>query len=488
MTDLISTGVAQFAVLGISVLLLRLIAGIVSEEHFGVFMVSRRVVGIMLPITSLNLGIGLARYLSYEPESDRVYSSASLWMVTGLSFVSGAALLLANDVLSPSLFGSSSFGPFVVLIGFTVLANNLVGLVVDTFRGRIEMSWANSIQVLALLVPLMLVPVVFVLTEGDSENFLLLHLFLTALVSVGMAAAFYRLGPGWSVPMGIKCLTVPKVRGFLAYGTSRLPSGFLLGLVFAWPVVLAGRAGSLELAARVGVLVTLIRLMESVSYAFNQIVLPRIAGVQGAQGPESTRAYASLVLDFVVGALPLIGALSFGVAAPIIYLAFGSPYMDLTPAASWILLASTAHVAFVLIRGVLDGAHDFPYVNLVPVLGLAAMGLCLSAFGSSTIAQLGTALGAGLLGMGLSSVILLAWTTHARTSVAATLGGVLVAGLGFGLAAGFDSAVGGLELGVVAGFPAQIMFRAVLVGLVFLFYWRRRSAWGQAIWARVWSS
>ena len=166
-------------------LLLRLIAGIVSEEHFGVFMVSRRVVGIMLPITSLNLGIGLARYLSYEPESDRVYSSASLWMVTGLSLVSGAALLLANDVLSPSLFGSSSFGPFVVLIGFTVLANNLVGLVVDTFRGRIEMSWANSIQVLALLVPLMLVPVVFVLTEGDSENFLLLHLFLTALVSVG---------------------------------------------------------------------------------------------------------------------------------------------------------------------------------------------------------------------------------------------------------------------------------------------------------------
>ena len=81
-------------------------------------------------------------------------------------------------------------------------------------------------------------------------------------------------------------------------------------------------------------------------------------------------------------------------------LAFGSPYMDLTPAASWILLASTAHVAFVLIRGVLDGAHDFPYVNLVPVLGLAAMGLCLSAFGSSTIAQLGTALRCRSVGHG----------------------------------------------------------------------------------------
>ena len=487
MVDLLSTGVAQLAIVGLSLVLVRIIAGRVTEEHLGVFMVSRRIVGVLVPLTTLNLGIGLARYLSFQPALRGLHASASLWIVFLLSGAANLVLTLGSGYFSVSFFGTDRYPGFVVLIGLTLLGANLVGLVSDIYRGRGEMSWSNGIQVLFFVVPIGLLPIAWRLGRGESGAFLAYHLGLTGLAGLLLALAFFGLGPAWEVPKGLRSLKAAEVRPLVAYSVSRMPSSFLIGLVFVWPVLVAGRSGSLELAARVGILATLVRLMETWSYPFNLIVLPRFAGMSGEKRAEEIQIYASLVLDFIVTAIPIIGALSFGMARGVVELSFGPAYVELAGLASWILLASTAYVAFVLIRGVLDGVHGFPWVNLISIVGLIATGVVLLGAGSHSLFQLAGALVAGLLGMGGGAVLLLMWTTGARVPFRGFIGGLLAGGGGFFLARAFDGAVSVIGLGTAATFLIETVFRIAVLSLVFLLFWRSGSLWGRAAWSRLWS-
>jgi O-antigen/teichoic acid export membrane protein len=486
MVDLLSTGVTQFAILALSLILVRFIADLVTEEEFGVFMVTRRVVAALIPLTSLNLGVGLARYLSYEPEQRRTHASASLWIVASLSSLAAAVLFVGRGEFSRSFFGSERFPAFAALIGLTVLSANLVGIVSDIYRGRIEMVWSNGLQVLFFVIPLGLLPLAWVWARGDSGSFLALHMLGTGVIGVLLALAFLLLGPAREMKGGPRAAASPEARRLLGYSVSRVPSSFLIGFVFAWPVLVASRSASLELAARIGILATLVRLMETWSYPFNLVLLPRFARIGGDGRADDVRSHASLILDFIATAIPLVGALSFGLGGPVLVLAFGASYVDLSVAAGWILLASSAYVAFVLTRGVLDALHGFPHVNLIAFFGLSCSAAVLIGLKAVTLQTLGGALVAALLGMGGLAVLLLMWTTGARIRPAAFASGLIAGIAAFMIARTCDDALRTFDLGFAGELVAQSTVRVVILAVAYFGFWRRRSLWGRAVWERTW--
>ena len=68
--DLFATGLTQILVLLLGIIFLRIMATALSNEYFGIFMVIRRAIGIGAPLLTLNLGVGLARYVSYKREKE----------------------------------------------------------------------------------------------------------------------------------------------------------------------------------------------------------------------------------------------------------------------------------------------------------------------------------------------------------------------------------------------------------------------------------
>lgn len=486
MGDLVATVIAQTALVGLSLVLMRLLATLVTEEDFGVFMVIRRVVAVMVPVTSLNLGVGLARFLAYQVESRRAFISAALWVVVCLTCVVALLMLVGKSLLSSALFGSGGFEPFVVITAITLLGTNLLGLVSDVYRGRVEMKWANLAQVMSAVLPLVAIVPAWLLSGGVSTQFLESQLLLSAGGMLLVAWGLYRFGPAWTVPMGPAVLRSEKAWTLFAYSIVRVPSGFLLGLVFGLPVFAAASTGNLDLAARLGILATLIRLMETWVYPFNLIVLPRFASLQAEQSPEAVRAYAELVLDFVVRALPLIGTLTFGLAGALIHLAFGAKYIDVSGPAAWMLLASTAYVCFVLIRGILDGLYGFPFVNVVAVAGLVTSGACALLFGHESLPQLVMALASSMAAMGATSIFLLVRTTRASVSAEGVISGIFIAFAGLLLAGFLDRFLLPSGLGALWHFGLQSLIRGVILLVVFSFHWRKRSDWGKAIFDRMW--
>ena len=79
--DLFATGLTQIFVLFLGIILLRIMAEALSKEYFGIFMIIRRIIGVGASLITLNLGVGLARYVSYEREKEREFLNASLWVI-----------------------------------------------------------------------------------------------------------------------------------------------------------------------------------------------------------------------------------------------------------------------------------------------------------------------------------------------------------------------------------------------------------------------
>ncbi len=113
--DLFTTGFTQIAVLLMGIILLRIMATALSKDYFGIFMIIRRIIAIGGGLITLNLGVGLARYVSYKKEREKEFLNISLLIVTFLSLLTITIFSLSRLYFSKLFFNSAGFSIFVVL-------------------------------------------------------------------------------------------------------------------------------------------------------------------------------------------------------------------------------------------------------------------------------------------------------------------------------------------------------------------------------------
>ena len=473
--DMFTTGLTQMFVLLLGLILLRIMATALDKEYFGIFMIIRRIVGVAAPLITLNLGVGLARYVSYERKKEKEFLNASL-LTIGLVSISFIIIsIIFKNQLSLIFFNTPSYGLFVVLTFFFLFSYGIYTIAYSFFRGRQEMHRANRMQILYYFFPVVASLILWQLFADQFSKILSFYLLFFSLWGITLGAVYIRkkvyFGRLSEIMMETK-----SAKALFFYSLSRIPSGFFLALIFGIPVFLASHKMSLVAAGYVGIAISVIRLMEIFATPFNLLFLPKFAEIKRNNIGREISDKVSIVINFIFTALPFFAVASYGLAEIVVIIFFGNKYIPATQSTSMVILFSVFYISYVLIRGILDGLFSFPYVNVICLAGLLTTAISSFLFHGSLLV-LTLDFGLGLFVMGVASVYVLIKKANISVHLNEILVSFMVAALIFVLLFFLDRLVVLAVFNDYVRFGAKILYRVVLFLAVFWFYWKPKSLW-----------
>lgn len=473
--DLFTTGLTQILVLLFGIILLRIMATALSKEYFGVFIVIRRIIGVGAPLITLNLGVGLARYLSYESEKERVFLNASFCVVNILSLLIVTISIIFRNQLSLVFFNTSNYSLFVVLTAFFLFSYGTYNISYAFFQGKQQMHSANKMQIFYYLFPVIAGLILWQLFTDQYSKILSFYLFFFSVWGITLGVIYIRKKMNFALIPAIM-RDVKSVKDFFFYSLSRIPSGFFLALVFGTPVFIASRKMSLVTAGYAGITVAIVRLMEIFATPFNLLFLPKFAEIKRNNVNGEIRNKVSIVISFIFTALPLIAVSGYGLAEYAVIIFFGNKYIPATQGVSMAILFSCFYISYVLIRGILDGLFPFPYVNLICLAGLLTTVICSFLFHGRVIV-LALDFGLGLLVMGVAALYILIKRANISVQLSEILVSLIVALLVFVLLLCLDRLVNLTIFSEYIRFGVKISYRVIFFMAVFWLYWKPKSLW-----------
>jgi len=492
--DLFTTGFSQVAVVIFSIILLKLLAAGFIKAHFGLFNLVRRWDMVLIPLLTLNMSIGVTRYVSYEEENGPFFLHFSLLVTIALCTLTFPLLILFPAHFSRLLFESPDYGLLVIIMALFLTANILHLIVYSYFRGKMNMNTANLLRTLFFGFPLL--PAAYALwikhkTGGFAPLEHLYYFFLIySLWGIVLSLAFLRreispkiikqlFAQGWtsikeSFQMG---------RAILAFSLSRIPAVFFSAMVLSFPVLYTGHKFSLEAAGYMGIVVAVVRLFESFSMPFNMILLPKFSHLQREHDTQHIADYSRVMLDFIFTFLPFCGVLTYGLMPLLVSVWFGPQYMVTADSVALSILFSVFYLAFALIRGVLDGLYEFPYNNFVSFLGFLTIAI-MSVLMGKDIYTLSIAFSMGMVTLGLVSIYLLAKKLNLKVNLFLPLKVLITAALVFVLLYGVDLKLADQKLSGLYHFFLSISFRILAVIVLWLVFWRK-TLWYKEVLKRI---
>lgn len=491
--DLFTTGFSQVAVILFGMALLKLLATGFNEADFGLFNVVRRWDMVLLPVLTLNMSIGLARYVSYEKEKASFFLHLALAITLLLCLLTFPALFLFPATFSVWLFKTPVHGRLVMIITLFVLANLLHLLAYSYFRGKLNMNAANLMRTLFFGFPLL--PAAAVLLVKSKQTFApvsYLYLFFLAYSVWGIFISLFFLRKEISLnelinifKHGLSSIKESLRRGkhIMTFSLSRIPGVFFSAMVFSFPVIYASKRVSMAAAGYIGIVVVVLRLFEVFSMPFNMIFLPKFSTLKREQDSENITQYSRTVLNFIFTFLPFCGVIVFGLIPFVVIIWFGSHYLVAADGVALAVVFSVFYLAFALTRGILDGLFEFPYTNIISLSGFLTIAILSLIFGRDTY-SLAVAFSAGLVMLGLISIYLLVKKTGLTIKwhlPALTLAG---AALTFMVLHHVDLWVGGLELSKIHTFLLGVLYRLILTGGLWLLFWRK-TLWYKEVMKRL---
>lgn len=495
--DLFTTGFSQAAVILFGMALLKLLAAGFNEADFGLFNVVRRWDMVLLPVLTLNMSIGLARYVSYEQEKASFFLHLSLAITLLLCLLTFPVLFLFPVTFSIWLFKSPAHGRLVMILTAFLLANLLHLLAYSYFRGKLNMNAANLMRTLFFGFPLLpAAAVLLVKSKNSYAPVTMLYGFLLAYAIWGIAVslfflrkeislrAFLDIFKNGSLPVKqtIKH-TLTQGKQIVTFSLSRIPGVFFSAMVFSFPVIYASKRISLAAAGYIGIVVVVLRLFEVFSMPFNMIFLPKFSSLKREQDSRHIAEHSRTVLDFIFTFLPFCGVLVFGLIPFIVTIWFGAHYLVAADGVALAVLFSVFYLAFALIRGILDGLYEFPYTNIISLAGFLTIAVQSIIFGRNTY-TLAAAFSSGLVMLGLVSIFFLVRQT--KLTIRWHIPVLTSAGAALLLAALYhtDLWISGLVLSKTYAFTLGTFYRLMLAGALWFFFWRK-TQWYKEVMKRL---
>ena len=481
--DLLTTSSAQVAALVLNLVLLKIMAVAVSTEGFGIFMVMRRIIGVGAPLITLNLGVGIARYVSYEREKKDAFLFVSMAATTLLSFLTIIGFVFFRRGLASLLLEHAGNARFIVLTGLFLYGYGLFSVSYSYFRGKLDMSRANRLQVIYYGFPVVLAALLWRIYPEKTDVILTVYFicysvwgFFIGAVSVMKELRFSYLARLREV--------LGKTRDLFSYSIYRIPSGFFLTLLFGIPVFFASRKLSLEAAGFAGIAISVIRLTEITVTPFNLLFLPKFAELKRNADPGSVREKSGIVIDFIITVLPFLAVLLYGLAEHIVLIFFGAKYLDAVQGVSIIIGPAVFYLVYVLVRGILDGLYSFPYVNIICIAGLFLSGV-LSVILGQTVNRLVFNFGVGLMAMGISSLFIMVKRGGIQFPLRKLFLSLVSAAVLFFLLFFLDRFVNGIFSGEYVRFAFLLSYRLVFLCIIVQVLRKTKTAWVRALSSRI---
>jgi len=371
------TMAAELMVMVSGVLLLKLAANLLGPAGFGEYALSRRAIGLLYLPLVMGLGIAAPRYLAIartgalRGHSERSFASAAL--IAGLipPVIVAILLTLSPSSASALLFGSPMLEHLVQPVSLAIMGISLHSMVYAVFRGRLEMGFANTMQLASIgIVPLVAFAV------ADSEAAAVIQttgIGWITVSSVALLALSFRLRREHTGEAGLgKHATL-----LLRFGLPRVPGEFALIGLFAIPALIAVRTEGLVAAGHFSAAMSLVTIISGAFTPIGLILLPR-ASAQAATGDLTAVRRMTAGILFAGTLVATVGVLAGElVIPPLIRWYFGPAFMPAVPVFRVCLLAAIPYVVYVLLRNILDAldVRALNSRNLMITLGVLLM-LC----------------------------------------------------------------------------------------------------------------
>jgi len=370
--DYLLTFATEFAILAGSLLVFKLAALRWDTAGFGAYVLARRTISMLQLPLLLGMAVAVTRYVSMAStgvgnQPRGTYFAAALGLV-GLAL---AAVAIGLNLFAPAvaflLFGDRAYASLVRALSLAVSGVVLHGVTYGELRGRVAMPAANALQGINLGV----VPAVALLVPGLSV--------------VGVVAL---TGGAWCAITGVTCAVIvrrvehqPDARALraaaaelLRYGAPRVPGDLALGALFTLPATVAAHRGGIEAAGFVGLAMSLLSMIGSLFAPIGHILLPAVSRMAAMGDVGGIRRDTHRLLAAALGLTALMVLGLEILAGPLLELYLGTQFAPAVPVVRLVMLAAFPHVAYVILRNVLDAVHVRPYNAKNLLLALATFG------------------------------------------------------------------------------------------------------------------
>lgn len=378
------TVLTELLVTACGILVLKLAASTLGPAGFGEYALSRRAIGLMYLPLVMGLGIAAPRYIAIaragalENFSESAFATATLTAGVVPAVVVALLLNLQPGWSAMALFGTTSLAPLVPSASIALAGIALHSMVYAIYRGRSEMIFANSMQMLNLgLIPVS----VFASGKGPAASIIATMGFRWLIVSgIGLLHVLYRERGEWP---GIHSVR-EHLRVLLRFGLPRIPGEFALVGLFAIPSLIVVRAHGVVAAGQFSAALSVLTMASGAFAPVGLVLLPR-ASAQAATGDMA--GLRRLVLRILGGGILLasLGVLAAEVLIPdFIRWYFGPAFVPAIPIFRTCILGTIPYVVYILMRSILD-ALDVKAVNSRNLTITLVMIVALSLINSSTI-------------------------------------------------------------------------------------------------------
>lgn len=353
-----------------------------GQDGLGFYVMFRRIAAVLVPISTLMVGIGLTRAIAIQrPEIHAPTLAAALLGTLGTALTSAAVLVIPHITLLPPSFTITQSG----LVGPTIVflwAHLLYVLAFAIFRGNDQMRRANMLQIICVAAA----PTVLVLAlpaHGDPS-----------LPTYAVAAAYAAAG-AVSIPAVMRAAihrpqsTTSQTAQLARYCLPRVPGNLGMTAILAAAPSFALLTHGISGAGMLGAAQTAFGVAEAGASALGLLLLPQVASLWAAHRIEEIRTSLSDVTILVTQAsIPTALALAF-YAPEIIQLWLGSGYEASVSLFRITCLGLTPYVLYVALRSAVDAVDERALNTISVVLALGAQ-LSLLALANRVSARLET--------------------------------------------------------------------------------------------------
>jgi len=337
----------------------------------------KRFVAVGIPILSINLGMGLARYISLNPEKEKEYFISAIYIFSVIWIILSPIVFLFAETISKYLFGDKLYYVLVFPMFFFLYACSFQNLCFGYFRGKREFNKMNFINIIFWI--LAIIPLLYLFFDSNSDEIFILTYFMTySFLSIIFNSFYIIKSMGFKIFKNIllinpiKYLYKLKETKFLKYGINRLPAGFFFSTIFFIPIFVASSSISLKAAAIIGIVISVVRMLEALVLPISVLLLPKFSNLLAQNNLGLIKKNSQIILEYIFTIPMLIGLLLYLFSNEIILIWFSERYKSVIPYLDFIGPFIGVSLAYFVIRGILDGLYDFPYTNYINLLGMIA--------------------------------------------------------------------------------------------------------------------
>lgn len=338
-----------------------------GPEGFGAYMLSRRILATLEPLSTAAMGTALTRALAREPGDALPLLSAGFVLATLSALTCFAAMVGADRLLAEHVFQSVTYIPLVRATAATVLGYSVFTTAYSWYRGSDRMAAANGLQFAATAIGPAIATLVYH-RPGQEAALVAATAVFTFAAGAPVAVEVFRrreLVTGIGQRMAL----------LARYSWPRIIDGLSFTALLALAPFLVVVGGSLRDAAFVAVGQLILRVVEAVTEGLGRVALPAFARMHAGEAVDrlADRVGSLVAAVFHISTFVTLQLLVFAPLLTSVWL--GPDYAEAGLVVRLSVLAILPYMMFVTLRSVLDAIEPRPVntVNLMISVGVAVI-------------------------------------------------------------------------------------------------------------------